>query len=83
MSRALDLRVTKKKLDGSQIAGAAIDQCRLCSTKRMGPVVVRIQAHAADPLGNEAGVLSCRYIALSAAAPREQKSPGFLPAAVK
>ena len=24
-SRALDLRVTKKKLDGSQIAGAAID----------------------------------------------------------
>jgi hypothetical protein len=41
-NRALDLSVPEEQLDGSQITGAAVDQRRLGSAKRMGAEDMRV-----------------------------------------
>ena len=48
---AFNLGVTKEKLHGSKVAGAALDQRCLGSAKRMGAVHVGVKVNAGEPLG--------------------------------
>ena len=54
----LDLSMPQKELYGSQVAGSAIDQCRLGSTQGMRSEFALVETDPADPLGYEASILS-------------------------
>jgi hypothetical protein len=49
----------------------------------MRPEQPGVQSNAADPLGDEAGILSGRYAAVGTAMAGEKNSPGLLLAAFK
>ena len=48
---ALDLSMPQKELYGSQVAGSAIDQGRLCPAKGMRSEQMRIQSDVGEPAG--------------------------------
>src|SRR5262249_41831262 len=75
---ALDLRVPEQELHGSQVAGAPVDQRRLCPPQRMRSEQPRIEPDAADPLGYKARVLAGRHATATVSAAREQKLAGLL-----
>jgi hypothetical protein len=54
----LDLRVPKKELHGSQVAGSAVDQGRLGPAKGMRSEQVRVQSDVGDPGRWKAGMLA-------------------------
>src|SRR5690242_5572427 len=60
-NRTFDLGVTEQELHRPQIAGAPMDQGRLRAPQRMRPKQRRVEPDAADPVGNETGVLACRH----------------------
>ena len=47
---AFNLSVAKQQLDGTQVAGPAVDQRRLCSSQRMGAEQVWVQPDTGNPL---------------------------------
>jgi hypothetical protein len=55
---ALNLSVTKKQLNCSQITSAPIDQRCFGSTKRMRAEDVWVQTNASDPLGYQPSIVS-------------------------
>ena len=56
--RALDLRVSEKQLDRSQIAGLAVDLRRLGAAHRMGAVGAAVHLGPLDPAVHDARVLA-------------------------
>jgi hypothetical protein len=64
--------VPEEQLNCPQIASAPVDQRRLGPAHGMRGVLERVQTDAADPLGDEAGVLPCRQMVLVPAAAWEQ-----------
>ena len=61
---ALNLRVSEKQLDCSQIAGLAVDLRRLSSTQRMRAVGPPVHSGAFDPAIHDACVLASRQMGL-------------------
>ena len=62
----LSILVWPSKLNGTQIAGPAIDQRCLCSSKGVGAEKVRVQPDAGNPLRQRAertASLSCIVLA--------------------
>ena len=57
---ALDLSMAKQKLDGTHVAGSAINQRRLGSVERVRPDESRVEANAGDPPGDLAEALDDR-----------------------
>ena len=55
--RALDLRVSEQNLHGAEISRLLIDDGRLGSTQRMGPVVLPAQPDPGNPFVNKASIL--------------------------
>jgi hypothetical protein len=68
----LSILVAEEELNRPQVPSAPVDQRRLGPAHGMGRVFERVQADAADPLGNEASVLTCRQMVLGLAATWEQ-----------
>ena len=64
---ALDLGVPKQELDGSEIAGAAVDQGSLCASERVRPEKSWIQPDAADPVVDKTSVLTSCHVASGSA----------------
>ena len=56
--RAFDLGMSKQELDGSEIAGAPIDQGSFRESQRMGPKKPRVQPDAPDPVRYKARILA-------------------------
>ena len=56
--RALYLGVSKQKLNGAQIAGAAVDHGCLCPPQRVRAVDVRVESDPDQPFRQQARVLS-------------------------
>lgn len=73
---AFDLGMPKQELDGPQIARPPVDQGGFCAAQRMCPEQSRVQSHAADPLGDEAGVLAGGHTTVGAAMAGEQELAG-------
>jgi hypothetical protein len=57
---ALHLGMAKQKLNRSEIARATVDQRRLGPAQGMGTEQLGVEADAADPIGNQAGILPGR-----------------------
>ena len=55
--RAFDLGVSEQELDSPEITRPPVDQGGLGTPQRMRAEQPRIESHAADPLGDEAGIL--------------------------
>ena len=55
---ALYLGVTKQKLDGAQIPGAAVDQRRLRSPQSVCAVQMRVWPYADKPIGHKSSILA-------------------------
>ena len=47
---AFDFSMPNKELYGPQVAGSAINQCRLGPAKGMGPEQMRVQSNVGDPV---------------------------------
>ena len=62
--RALDLRVSEKQLDRSQIAGLAVDLRRLGAAHRMRAVGAAVHPGPLDPAVHDARVLARCYVRL-------------------
>jgi hypothetical protein len=58
---ALDLGMAEQKLDSSQIAGAPVNERRLCPAQRMGPVNMQVQPDAREPVRKQPRVLTGRH----------------------
>src|ERR1700722_1409386 len=69
--RALDLGVTEQELDGSQVAGAPIDQGSLRPAQRVGAEQLGVEPDAGDPPRDEPRVLARRHALAAPAAARE------------
>src|SRR2546430_6285196 len=54
---ALDLRMAEQELNGTHVAGSAINQRRLGSVERVRPDESRVEANAGDPPGDLAEAL--------------------------
>src|SRR5579864_6806297 len=54
---ALDLSVPKEQLHGTQVAGAAIDECRLGSAQRMRSKEAWVKPNSTNPLGDQPRIL--------------------------
>jgi hypothetical protein len=63
-------------LDGPQIARPPVDQGGFCAAQRVRPEQPRVKSNAADPLGDEAGILAGGHTAVSAAMAGEQELAG-------
>src|SRR5262245_57741569 len=70
--RALDLGMAEQKLYRAQVASAAIDQRRLCSTHGMSGKLARVETDAADPLGDQPRILARRQRPIEVPATWEQ-----------
>jgi hypothetical protein len=68
----------KQELDGPQISCPSINQGSLGASQRMCTKQSRVQSNAADPLRDEAGILSGRHAAVGAAMAGEQELAGSL-----
>ena len=66
-NRAFDLRMSKQKLDRTEVAGSPIDQSGLRSAKRMSAILQRIEANACKPLAETERALENSDIAASIA----------------
>ncbi len=55
--RALNLRVPKQDLNGSQVSRLLVDDGRLGPPERGRPVILPTQAHAGHPLAYKPGIL--------------------------
>src|SRR5258707_13029104 len=71
--RAFDLGMPEQELDGPQIARAPVDQGGFCTAQRVRPEQPRVKSHAADPLGDEPGILARCHIAVRTATAGEQE----------
>ena len=74
--RAFDLGMPKQELDGPEISCPPIDQGSFGAAQRVRPEQSRVQSHAADPLGDEAGVLAGGHTTVGAAMAGEQELAG-------
>jgi len=54
---ALDLSMAKRELDGTHVAGSAINQRRLVRWRRVRPDESRVEANGGDPPGDLAEAL--------------------------
>ena len=76
--RAFDLGMPQQELDSPEIARPPVDQRRFCPSQRVGPEQSRVQSNAADPLGDEAGILAgCHTAARSAMAGKQELARPF------
>ena len=75
---ALDLGVAQERLNNTQIAGAAIDDGRLGSTRRMRPEEAWVQPNASNPLGDQSSILPRRQVSPVVPAAGKELFPGFL-----
>jgi hypothetical protein len=66
---------TEQQLDRPDIAGAPVGQRGLGAPHGMGRVLERVEPSAADPLGDEAGILSSGQMLVRTGAPLEQALP--------
>src|SRR5215475_5775743 len=64
--------MAKQKLHRTQVASAAIDQRRLCSTHGMCGKLARVETDAADPFGDQSRILSRRQRPIEVPATWEQ-----------
>src|SRR5471032_560237 len=71
--RAFDLGMPEQELDGPEIARPPIDQGSFSAAQRMRPEQPRVQSNAADPLGDEPGILAGGHTAVGAAMAGEQE----------
>src|SRR5215471_13424375 len=71
--RAHYFLVPQQKLDGPQVAGAAVDERRLCPAERMRPKEARVEPNASNPLADQSGVLPGRDWSIAPAAAAEQE----------
>jgi hypothetical protein len=76
---ALDLGVAEQQLDGPQVSGSPIDQRGLGSAQRVCAELEGIEANAAYPLTDQAGVLSRRQPAIDTPSASEQELAGAPP----
>src|ERR1700682_587256 len=76
--RAFDLGMAKKKLDSPKIAGAPVNQGGLRASERMRSEKPGVQANAANPLRNEARILTRRHAVLKTTTTSEQELAGLL-----
>jgi hypothetical protein len=74
---AFDLGMPQQELDGPEIAGASIDQCRLGTPQRMRPKQSRVQSNAAYPFGDETGILAGCHTAVRTAAGEQELAGKF------
>jgi len=81
--RALDLRMSKKQLDGAQVARAAIDQNRLRSPQRVRAELGWIESDAGHPFVDETRVLPRREPVRSIATTGEQELAEFRPMSLR
>src|SRR5262245_20916972 len=64
--------MAEEELDGSQVAGAPVDQRGLGTPHGMGGVLEWVEANAAHPLGDQAGILPRREVVVRPSLPLEQ-----------
>src|SRR5580692_4928111 len=58
--RALELRMSKQKLDCAEVLRSPVDQCRLRATHRVRSVCGVVQANRRDPAVNDPRILPSR-----------------------
>jgi hypothetical protein len=76
--RAFDLGVPKQKLDGPEIARTSVDQGSFCTSQRMRSEQPWVQPNAANPLGNQAGILARSHAAFGTTTTCKQEVAGPL-----
>ena len=74
--RAFDLGMSEQELDGPEITRPSIDQGGFCAAQGMRPEQPWFQSHAADPLGDESGILAGCHTAVWTATIGEQELAG-------
>ena len=77
-NRAFDLGMPQQELDSPEIARPPIDERRFCPSQRVCPEESRVQSNAADPLGDEAGILAGCHAAARPALAGKQELAGPL-----
>ena len=73
--RAFDLGMPEQELDSPQVARSPVDQGSFAA-QGMRPELPRVESDAANPLGDEAGILAGCYAAVGSAMAGEQKLAG-------
>ena len=73
---AFNLGMPEQELDSPQVTRPPIDQGSFCAAQRMRPKQPRVESDAADPLGDEAGILAGCHAAVRPAMAGEQELAG-------
>ena len=74
--RAFDLGMPKQELDGPEISRPPVNQGGFGTAQRVSPEQLRVKSNAADPLGDEAGILAGGHTTVGAAMAGEQELAG-------